>query len=80
MLWDGLSQYKELYPARLSFVLRLEISVRDNQSTNTASSMGLLTCEFLDTVVIYSRKKGVFSMPFVDTGDKHLTWCSKLIL
>lgn len=53
MLWDGLSQYKELYPARLSFVLHLEISVRGDQSANITNSMGLLTCDSLGTLVIY---------------------------
>lgn len=76
MLWSGLSQYKELYPARLSFVLHWEISVRDGQNANTTNSIGLLTCEFWGTMVIYVRKKEVFSMPFVDKGDKHLTSCS----
>lgn len=46
MLWSGLSQYKEIYPARLSFVLHWEISVRDGQNANTTNSIGLLTCEF----------------------------------
>lgn len=40
---DGLSQNKELYSARLSFVLQMKVSVRDDQSANTTNTMGPLT-------------------------------------
>lgn len=76
-MWDGLSRYKEVYPARFSFVFYLKMSVKDDQRANTTNSVGLLTCEVLGAMVIYDRKKRVFSMPFVDKGDKLLTWCSK---
>lgn len=79
-MWDGLGQYKEVYSAKFSFVFHLKMSVKDDQRANTTNSMGLLTCEVLGAMVIWERKKRVFSMPFVDKGDKLLTWCSKLAL